>query len=174
MEKLFRKDETGEVYRLVADRRGIFVQPALFEGFGLTVIEAMTSGLPVFATQYGGPSEIIEDGKSGFRIDPVDGKESTRRLLTFLRTIRTEPEAWSRISKRGIMRVQANYNWRLYSTRLLSLAKTYGFWRYAVNLDQSELYAYLDVLYPLLYKPMSRDLLRKHAESDRTVSFSLQ
>ncbi len=60
-----------EFYRVIADSKGVFVQPASFEGFGLTVIEAMRSGLPTFATQYGGPLEIIEDEKSGFHIDPV-------------------------------------------------------------------------------------------------------
>ncbi len=81
--KLFRKDQTGEVYRTIADRKGIFVQPALFEGFGLTVLEAMRSGLPVFATYYGGPMEIIEDGKSGFHIDPINEKETTEKILEF-------------------------------------------------------------------------------------------
>jgi hypothetical protein len=49
------------------------VQPALYEAFGLTVIEAMTCGLPTFATCNGGPSEIIKNGKSGFHIDPYHG-----------------------------------------------------------------------------------------------------
>ena len=58
---------------VVADQGGIFVQPALFEAFGLTVIESMTTGLPTFATCFGGPLEIIEDSVSGFHIDPNDG-----------------------------------------------------------------------------------------------------
>lgn len=40
----------GELYRYIADRKGAFVQPALYEAFGLTVVEAMTCGLPVFVT----------------------------------------------------------------------------------------------------------------------------
>ena len=39
------------------------MQCGLFEGFGLTVIESMRSGLPTFATLYGGPLEIIENKK---------------------------------------------------------------------------------------------------------------
>ena len=64
------KNLAGELYRHVADRRGIFVQPARFEAFGLTIIEAMASGLPVFATCYGGPREIIQHGVSGYHFDP--------------------------------------------------------------------------------------------------------
>lgn len=37
------------------------------------MIEAMTCGLPTFATCNGGPSEIIKNGKSGFHIDPYHG-----------------------------------------------------------------------------------------------------
>ena len=59
------RERNGELYRYVADHRGIFVQPALFEAFGLTVIEAMSSGLPTFATCFGGPLEIIESGVNG-------------------------------------------------------------------------------------------------------------
>jgi sucrose synthase len=49
------KNLSGELYRRVADSRGVFVQPARFEAFGLTVIEAMATGLPTFATCHGGP-----------------------------------------------------------------------------------------------------------------------
>ncbi|GER36111.1 sucrose synthase [Striga asiatica] len=65
----------GELYRCVADTRGAFVQPAFYEAFGLTVVEAMTCGLPTFATVHGGPAEIIVHGKSGFHIDPYNGEE---------------------------------------------------------------------------------------------------
>jgi sucrose synthase len=35
------KGQSGEVYRVIADHQGVFVQPALFEAFGLTILEAM-------------------------------------------------------------------------------------------------------------------------------------
>ncbi len=81
--RLFRKDQTGEIYRIIADKGGIFVQPALFEGFGLTVLEAMHSGLPVFATIYGGPLEIIDDQVNGFHIDPANAIETTKKNIGF-------------------------------------------------------------------------------------------
>ena len=160
--KLFRKDQTGEVYRLIADRKGIFVQPALFEGFGLTVLEAMHSGLPVFATMYGGPLEIIEDEVNGFHIDPVNKNETTAKILEFLKKIRKDESHWKRISKKAVERVEKDYNWELYADKLLELAKIYGFWRYTTNIEMEEMNAYLDVIFHLLYKPRANSILEKH------------
>src|SRR5690606_20714430 len=42
------------LYRLVAARRGVFVNTALVENFGITLIEASSSGLPVVSTDHGG------------------------------------------------------------------------------------------------------------------------
>lgn len=160
--KLFRKDQTGEVYRLIADHKGIFVQPALFEGFGLTVLEAMRSGLPVFATKYGGPLEIIQDHISGFHIDPINGKETTETLIYFIEKCKKDKNYWDKISQKAIKRVDTAYNWDLYADNLLSLAKIYGFWKYSTNIDMEEMHSYLDVLYHLLYKPKAMSLLDAH------------
>ncbi|MFZ5571015.1 MAG: sucrose synthase [Thermodesulfobacteriota bacterium] len=162
--KLFRKEQTGEVYRLIADRKGVFVQPALFEGFGLTVLEAMRSGLPVFATQYGGPLEIIQDGRSGFHIDPINEVETIDKLSGFLQKCAIDAGHWTRISKNAIERVDTTYNWGLYSRNLLSLAKIYGFWRFSTNIEMEEMNAYLDVLYHLLYLPMARKIMDMHMQ----------
>jgi sucrose synthase len=152
-----------EYYRVIADRKGIFVQPALFEGFGLTVIEAMRSGLPTFATQYGGPLEIIEDSKSGFHINPVEGDETSKKLIQFFKTCKRNNKYWSKISAAGIERVDKAFNWQFYAKNLISLSKIYGFWKYTTNLEMSELNAYLDLLYHMLYKPRARKMLEQHA-----------
>ncbi|KAJ1377368.1 Sucrose synthase [Sesbania bispinosa] len=55
----------------------------LVECIGLTVIEAMNCGLPTFATNQGGPAEIIVDGVSGFHIDPLNGDESSNKIADF-------------------------------------------------------------------------------------------
>jgi sucrose synthase len=158
--KLFRKDQTGEVYRIIADKKGIFVQPALFEGFGLTVLEAMRSGLPVFATYYGGPLEIIQDHVSGFHIDPINGEETSQKMLDFILRFIKDEKVWKRISERAIKRVDTAFNWELYSKNLLSLAKIYGFWKYTTNIEMEELNSYLEVIYHLLYLPRANQLHR--------------
>lgn len=160
--KLFRKDQTGEVYRVVAEHKGIFVQPALFEGFGLTVLEAMRSGLPVFATKYGGPLEIIQDHVSGFHIDPANGGETSNKILDFILKCKKDSSYWGKISANAIKRVDTAYNWDLYAKNLLALAKIYGFWKYTSHIDMEEMTAYLDVLYHLLYKPKANAILEEH------------
>ena len=160
--KLLRKDKSGEIYRVVADRKGIFVQCGLFEGFGLTVIESMRSGLPTFATLYGGPLEIVEDKKSGFLIDPINDKESQKTILSFLDRCKKEPKYWNEISENGINRVDTTYNWELHASKLLSLAKIYGFWNYSTNIEQTEINSYLDVIYHTIYKPRANAIYDLH------------
>jgi sucrose synthase len=146
------KNLTGELYRTIADHRGVFVQPAFFEAFGLTIIEAMSSGLPTFATCYGGPLEIIEDGISGYHIDPNHGDKAADRIADFLEQCRENPAHWDKLSKGAIRRVQSRYTWKLYANRLLSLSCIYGFWKYATNLERQETSRYLEMFYHLQFK----------------------
>jgi sucrose synthase len=149
------KPETGEMYRWIADRRGAFVQPALFEAFGLTVIEAMACGLPTFATRYGGPLEIIEDGVSGFHIDPNHGDRVAEQLAEFFAACDRDPKRWDAISRGGIERVRKRYTWKLHAERLITLSKVYGFWRHVTDLERAETRRYLEMLYALQYRPLA-------------------
>ncbi len=150
-----RKDLAGELYRYVADRKGIFVQPALFEAFGLTVIEAMVTGLPTFATCYGGPLEIIEPGVSGFHIDPTHSGEAAEFIADFLKRCRSDPKFWENISKGGISRVKARYTWKLHAERLMTFARVYGFWKHATNLERDETRRYLQMFYGLQFRQLA-------------------
>lgn len=149
------KNVTGELYRHIAERRGVFVQPALFEAFGLTVIEAMVSGLPTFATCHGGPLEIIEHGVSGFHIDPQQGEASAAAIADFLERCRTDPQNWERISSGGVERVRQRYTWERYAERMMTLSRVYGFWKYVTNLERDETRRYLEMLYGLQYRRLA-------------------
>lgn len=145
----------GELYRCIADRGGAFVQPAYFEAFGLTVIEAMASGLPTFATRYGGPLEIIEAGISGFHIDPNHGELAAGIMADFFTRCAAEPDYWHRLSRAALARVQQKYTWKLYASRLVSLSCIYGFWKFATNLERQETRRYLEMFYNLQFKKLA-------------------
>ncbi len=107
--------DLGEAYRAIADCRGIFAHLARFEAFGLTILEAMISGLPTFATQFGGSSEIIQNGDNGFHINPTNLEETAQKILDFINQCDTNPQYWQEISERAIKRVRNNYNWQQFS-----------------------------------------------------------
>ncbi|PRQ46823.1 putative sucrose synthase [Rosa chinensis] len=140
----------GELYRYIADTKGAFVQPAVYEAFGLTVVEAMTCGLPTFATCKGGPAEIIVNGKSGYHIDPYHGDKAAEILVDFFQKCKVDPSHWDKISQGGLKRIEEKYTWQIYSERLLTLTGVYGFWKRVSNLDEKR--RYIEMLYALRYK----------------------
>ncbi len=143
----------GELFRFVADRKGVFVQPALFEAFGLTVVEAMTCGLPVFATCHGGPAEVIEHGRSGFHIDPVDGPAAASVMASFLERCVEDPSMWDGVSAAALARVDARYTWKRYAEQIMTFARMYGFLKFVQGLEREETNKYLHLLYHLLLRP---------------------
>ncbi|CAA7388872.1 unnamed protein product [Spirodela intermedia] len=148
----------GELYRYIADTGGIFVQPAFYEAFGLTVIEAMTCGLPTFATCHGGPAEIIEHGISGFHIDPYHPNQASKLMTDFFERCQREPLYWTQISDAGLRRIHERYTWKIYSERLMTLAGVYGFWKYVSKLERRETRRYLEMFYILKFRDLVKSV----------------
>jgi sucrose synthase len=157
----FNRLETGEVYRIMADLKGVFVQPALFEAFGLTILEAMISGLPTFGTEFGGPSEIIVDGVSGFLVNTSSPDLISQTLEKQLKILTSDESKWKNVSDNGIKRVLESYTWDLYSEKLISLTKIYGFWRYSVTKQSMEkMNNYSDLIYNFLFRERAKQLVQ--------------
>ncbi|MGK7953597.1 MAG: sucrose synthase [Xenococcaceae cyanobacterium] len=158
------KVDSGEIYRVISDRQGVFVQPALFEAFGLTILEAMISGLPTFGTQFGGPLEIIQDGVNGFYINPTNLEETAQKLLDFATKCEHNPDYWQQMSRKAIDRVYSTYTWKIHTTKLLSLARIYGFWNFTSQEKREDLLRYIESLFYLIYKPRAKELLQQHLD----------
>jgi sucrose synthase len=156
------KTDSGEIYRVIGDRHGIFIQPALFEAFGLTILEAMISGLPTFATQFGGPLEIIQDRVNGFYINPTNLDETAEKVVDFVKRCEQNPSYWNEISQHGIERVYSTYTWKIHTSKLLTLARIYGFWNFISKENREDLLRYIEALFYLIYKPRAQQLLEQH------------
>ncbi|KAI4301443.1 hypothetical protein L6164_034721 [Bauhinia variegata] len=146
----------GELYRYIADTKGAFIQPAFYEAFGLTVVEAMTCGLPTFATCNGGPAEIIENGISGFHIDPYHPDEASALMVDFFQICKDNPSHWNKISDAGLKRIYERYTWKIYSERLMTLAGVYSFWKYVSKLERLETRRYLEMFYILKFRDLAK------------------
>jgi sucrose-phosphate synthase len=85
--------EVPELYRLAASKRGVFVNPAWTEPFGLTLLEASATGLPVVSTHDGGPQDIIANCQNGIH------------------------------SKNGIMKVRKYYTWERHAQKYTEKVK---------------------------------------------------
>ncbi|MEG3435868.1 glycosyltransferase family 4 protein [Pannus brasiliensis CCIBt3594] len=61
---------TDRLQAELGDCRGLVMTPRWVEAFGNVAIEALACGVPVISYRRGGPAEIIEDGKTGFLVEP--------------------------------------------------------------------------------------------------------
>ncbi|MCM0593576.1 MAG: sucrose synthase [Gloeotrichia echinulata IR180] len=154
--------EIGEAYRVIADYGGIFVHFALFEAFGRNILEAMISGLPTFATQFGGSLEIINNQENGFHLNPTDLEGTANKILLFLKKCDTNPEYWHETSEWMSQRIHNHYNWHSHTIQLLSLAKIYSFWNFVAPENTEARTRYMETLFYLVYKPRAEKILAQH------------
>ncbi|MFC1734804.1 glycosyltransferase family 4 protein [Candidatus Hydrogenedentota bacterium] len=97
-------DRMPEVY-LTGD---IFVTAPLWqEPFGLVAVEAMASGLPVVATRVGGLQTIVEDGVTGFLVEPGDPFALSEKLEILL----NDPELRRKMGAKARERAEELYDW---------------------------------------------------------------
>jgi sucrose-phosphate synthase len=106
-------DDVPDLYRWAARSGGVFVNPALTEPFGLTLLEAAASGLPIVATNDGGPADIIGTCENGVLVDPLDPEA----IGAAIRDAVADRDRWRAWSERGVERVHAAFSWRAHAER---------------------------------------------------------
>jgi glycosyltransferase involved in cell wall biosynthesis len=84
-----------------------FFFPSAMEGFGLTVAEAMSSGLPVVASDRGSIPELVADGETGFVCDPGEPGRFVERLLLLL----GDGALREKLARAGRERVERLFRW---------------------------------------------------------------
>jgi len=95
----------AEVARLLASS-DVFLSTSTYEAFGLSLVDAMASGLPVVAFDARGPADFLRDGEAGFVTphDPAALAQAVTRLLD-------DPDLARRMGQRGREIVEKRYNW---------------------------------------------------------------
>jgi sucrose-phosphate synthase len=99
-----------------AAQGGVFVNPALHEPFGLTLIEAAAAGVPVVATRNGGPAEIVTALGHGLLVDPRDDGEIAQAIGALLADS-VRHAALAAAGQRGI----GAYCWNAYAAASIAL-----------------------------------------------------
>ena len=103
-------DDIPAYYALTRESGGVFVNPALNEPFGLTLLEAAAARLPVVATDSGGPNDIIERCKNGLLVCPKDAQA----IADACKTVISNRRDWIRYASAGGEAVAA-YDWRAHA-----------------------------------------------------------
>lgn len=112
--------EVPELYRIAADKKGVFVNPALTEPFGLTLLESLACGLPIVATQDGGPKDILANCQGGILVDPKDDEAIAKAIKKII----VNPDLWNQFSKNGIMNTRQHYTWESHSNTYMQRVST--------------------------------------------------
>ncbi len=95
-------EELSQLYRSAS----VFALTSDEEGFGMVIIEAMASGVPVVSTRSGGPDAIISDGRDGFLVDRDDAEGIADRL----HRLTTNPALNIEMGRQGRATVEARYS----------------------------------------------------------------
>lgn len=95
-------------------RAAVFAMPSVYEGFGLVMLEAMASGLPVVAFRTGGAPELVREGETGYLADPSTLGDRLARVLE-------DPQGARGMGRRAREEALAGYTWRSIAERTLAV-----------------------------------------------------
>ena len=117
LEALSRELGLGDVVTFLGERRdvpamlaqsGFYVASSRTEGISLTILEAMSVGLPVVTTAVGGSPEIVEEGVTG-HLAPAQDPEALAEAIVRMCGRKAE---WRAIGAAGRSRVEQHFNVR--------------------------------------------------------------
>jgi glycogen(starch) synthase len=83
------------------------VVPSLYEPFGFVALEAMAAGTPLVASRTGGLAEIVEDGRTGWLVEPGDARELARAVAAVLE----RPSEGRRMAEAARTEIGKRYAW---------------------------------------------------------------
>jgi len=97
------------------------VFPALNEAFGHVNLEAMSLNKAIIVTDWGGPSDIVEEGKTGFKILGCDMSEYVENMREKIDLLLANSQLRSQLENNAYNRVKNYYSWEALSKRYSEL-----------------------------------------------------
>ncbi|KAI4335666.1 hypothetical protein L6164_014294 [Bauhinia variegata] len=117
--KHHKQSDVPDIYRLAAKTKGVFINPAFIEPFGLTLIEAAAHGLPIVATKNGGPVDIHRVLDNGLLVDPHDQQSIADALLKLV----SNKHLWAKCRQNGLKNIHL-FSWPEHCKTYLSKIAT--------------------------------------------------
>jgi glycosyltransferase involved in cell wall biosynthesis len=93
----------------------VLINPSLSESFGITVVEAMASGVPVVVTRVGGMKETVVNGETGFAVEPDEPEKLARAITSIL----GDTTLADQMGRAGRARATEMFSWKARAARLL-------------------------------------------------------
>lgn len=132
--KHHKQADVPDIYRFTARTKGVFINPALVEPFGLTLIEAAAHGLPIVATQNGGPVDIHKALNNGLLVDPHDQKAISDALLKLV----SDRNLWMECRRNGLKNIHL-FSWpqhcRTYLSRIALCRMRHPQWQDEIGIN---------------------------------------
>jgi glycosyltransferase involved in cell wall biosynthesis len=101
----------------ILQKTSVFVRPSLTEGMSLAILEAMTCGLPVVASNIGGNTEVVKNGVNGYLVPPADAKA----LAEVVGSLLDNRDLARAMGENARKTVQKLHNWERIAEKTLEL-----------------------------------------------------
>ena len=98
----------------------VMVLPSLYECGGAAVLEAMTMGIPVIATHWGGPADYLDES-CGILVKPTTPDSFISDLATAMLKMSTSPELRQAMGKAGRQLILEHFDWEVKIDTMLEI-----------------------------------------------------
>lgn len=114
----FLGDVSNEKLAMAYSSSDIFVLPSLHaESFGMVLLEAMASEVPVIASRTGGIPEVFDDGEQGLLVTPGDEEELSNAMIDLL----GDEDKRKRMGRAGRKKALDDYDWQIVGGKIEDL-----------------------------------------------------
>lgn len=113
----FAGQKNREVLKYYYSASNLFITTPWYEPFGITPLESMACGTPVIGSNVGGIKYTVENGKTGYLVEPNDVGELAAKIYATL----TDPILLKKLEGNAIRRVNSLFTWSKVSNMMASV-----------------------------------------------------